>query len=344
MTTFATAKRPAEKQVAEQDLPTKSLEPHPLNPRLDADKNVDELAASIDDIGLIARVVVRPMPDGGYQILAGDRRWRAYKKAGRKTIPCVVRGDLDDEQALVLMARENIDREELNILEQGRAYHNLVAPKNKGGLGLKVIDVAKRFGIPPATIAVLTGALELPAEWQERIAEDGLSFTAVKALVRVADDRQVLAECGRDYEAQPWAWRSAKDFERSVETVRAKLRGGKPERPADDKPIVAPSRPKTETQPAAPAESDEPHADEEPVSVGRGSTKPAPRPLPIPHESAAIAHGDKGETSAATGDRFADLRDNEFFALLAPFLGDRRALEAIGNLALRLAVRTGGAR
>jgi len=348
MTTFV-VKREAEQSPTDQTLPVKSLVPHPMNPRADARKSIDGLAASVADIGLLAPIIVRPAPNGKFQVLAGERRLRAAEAAGQKTVRCTVRS-CNDQEALIIMVRENADREPLTLPEQGKAFANLTLPIKQGGAGMTIAAIAERFKIPPATVSVLVGIVSLPDWWQERIVDAEFSLLAAKALVRVADDATVLDACRRDFETQTWAWRSGRDVERSVETIREKIRGGKPERPADDRPIVAPARPKA--QPVAPAANDEPHDDDphdddEPVSVGRPAAKPAPRPLPLPSHSAAIAHGDRedlAEPRAEAGDRFADLRDHEFFGVLAPFLGDRRALEAIGNLALRLAVRTGGAR
>jgi hypothetical protein len=253
------------------------------------------------------------------------------------------------------MARDNQDREPLNSIEMGRAYYNLVAPVEKGGAGLETLAVAKRFQVSPATVLTYVGALDLPKSWREKIIADELGFTQVKALVKYSEDRQVLNECERNYVQEPWAWRSAKDFVRSVEFMREKLRGEKPKRRADDedRPVVAPARPKAASVGVLPAASG-PSTRSAPTQTAAiapsngapGATPPerrvAPPPLPLGRRPLPVEDEGVEPAGAPPSDgRFADVENHEFFGVLKPFLGDRRALESIGNLALQLAARVG---
>ena len=102
-----------------------SIEPHPDQPRRHFDEAaLDELAASIAARGVIQPVIVRPLPGGRYQLVAGERRWRAAQKAQLHEIPALIR-DLADREVMALALIENIQREDLNPVEEARAYQRL---------------------------------------------------------------------------------------------------------------------------------------------------------------------------------------------------------------------------
>ena len=102
-----------------------SIEPHPENPRVEFEEGaLEELAGSIASRGVIQPVIVRPASGGRYQLVAGERRWRAAQKAQLHEIPAIIR-ELDDREVTALALIENIQREDLNPVEEARAYHRL---------------------------------------------------------------------------------------------------------------------------------------------------------------------------------------------------------------------------
>ncbi|MEY2943614.1 MAG: hypothetical protein RLY97_1628, partial [Pseudomonadota bacterium] len=102
-----------------------AIEPHPDQPRRHFDETaLDELAASIAARGVIQPVIVRPLANGRYQLVAGERRWRAAQRAQIHEIPAIIR-DLSDREVMALALIENIQREDLNPIEEARAYHRL---------------------------------------------------------------------------------------------------------------------------------------------------------------------------------------------------------------------------
>ena len=122
-------------------LPVESIHPNPKQPRRRFDSEAASgLAESIRAQGLIQPVLVRPRPDGGYELIAGERRWRAAREAGVPTVPAVVR-DADDRDTLLLGLVENVAREQLSPVEEARAYATLVDE-----FTLSLGEVAERVG------------------------------------------------------------------------------------------------------------------------------------------------------------------------------------------------------
>ena len=118
-----------------RELFIEQIQRNPDQPRRDFKvEDLEELTASVRERGVISPIVVRPMPGGGdgeYQIVAGERRWRASQKAGRRTIPGVVR-DLDDLEVMEIALIENIQRADLNALEEARGYAAMEARFGRG--------------------------------------------------------------------------------------------------------------------------------------------------------------------------------------------------------------------
>ncbi|MFN3625942.1 MAG: ParB/RepB/Spo0J family partition protein, partial [Hyphomicrobium sp.] len=107
-------------------VPTADVRPSKLNPRKDfRDEDLAELAESIRSKGLVQPIIVRPAEGGGYEIVAGERRWRAAQKAGLHTVPVIAR-DLDDKEVLELAIIENVQRADLNAIEEAAGYRELI--------------------------------------------------------------------------------------------------------------------------------------------------------------------------------------------------------------------------
>lgn len=162
-------------------LPLSSIHPNPMQPRtvFQADR-LDELAASIRANGIIQPIVVR-QHDEGYQIVAGERRWRAAKLAGIAEVPVVVQ-DVADPRMLELALIENIQREDLNPIETAHAYERLSRE-----LGLSHEEIGRRTGKDRTSITNIVRLLKLPKEVQLLVAEHRISMGHARAILGLPD-------------------------------------------------------------------------------------------------------------------------------------------------------------
>ena len=162
-------------------LPVSSLSPHPDQPRRHFDEAMlDELAASIASRGLIQPIVVRPHGHD-YQIVAGERRWRAAQRARLHEVPVVVR-DFDDAETVAMALIENIQREDLNAIEEAQAYQRLA-----GEYGHTQEVLAKIVHKSRSHVANLLRLLELPAQVQSQVVDGSLSMGHARALLGSPD-------------------------------------------------------------------------------------------------------------------------------------------------------------
>ncbi len=162
-------------------LPVSSLSPHPDQPRRHFDEAMlDELAASIASRGLIQPIVVRPHGHD-FQIVAGERRWRAAQRARLHEVPVVVR-DFDDAETLEIALIENIQREDLNAIEEAQAYQRLA-----GEYGHTQEVLAKIVHKSRSHVANLLRLLELPAQVQSQVVDGSLSMGHARALLGSPD-------------------------------------------------------------------------------------------------------------------------------------------------------------
>jgi ParB family chromosome partitioning protein len=170
-----------------RSLPVGSLTPHPGQPRRHFEESaLEELAQSIAQRGLIQPIVVRPHGTG-YQIVAGERRWRAAQRARLHEVPVIVR-DFDDTQTLEVALVENIQRQDLNAIEEAEAYQRLIADfgHTQDALG-KLVHKSRSH------IANLLRLLELPRQVQERVLHGKLTMGHARALIG-APDVETLAD------------------------------------------------------------------------------------------------------------------------------------------------------
>jgi len=169
-----------------QDLDIASLSPNPFQPRQGRPgPEFDELVASIRRHGILQPVVARPA-NGAYQIVAGERRFRAAQAAGLTTVPAVVR-DISDREALEVALIENIRREDLNPMERARAYRRLGAE-----FGLTQEEIGEAVGGSRASISNTMRLLDLPEEVQLAIDQGRLTEGHGRALLAVPDRRRLL--------------------------------------------------------------------------------------------------------------------------------------------------------
>src|SRR5262249_37487695 len=155
--------------------------PNADQPRRTFDEDaLNELADSIRIHGIIQPIIVHPLPDNFFQLIAGERRWRAAQKAGLVRVPAVVRGS--DDSSLELALIENLQREDLNPMEEAQAYEKLIVQ-----FGLTQEEVARQVGKSRVTITNMLRLLRLPPEVQAWISENKLTTGHAKALLSLSD-------------------------------------------------------------------------------------------------------------------------------------------------------------
>jgi ParB family chromosome partitioning protein len=193
------------------NLAVAAIEPHPDQPRRRFDEeSLGELAASIAARGVIQPVIVRPLGGGRYQLVAGERRWRAAQKAQLHEIPALIR-DLNDRDVTALALIENLQREDLNPVEEARAYHKLAEQE-----GLTQADIAKLVDKSRSHVANLQRLLSLPEPVLEHLEAGRLDMGHARALVG-REDAEALAN-------------RAVEQNLSVRDVERLARGGAPRR------------------------------------------------------------------------------------------------------------------
>lgn len=163
------------------------IKPNPNQPRRTFDEEtLAELSASIRELGVVQPLSVRDMGDGTYQIIAGERRWRAAGMAGLASVPAYVRSASDSEVTEMALI-ENIQREDLNAIEVALAFRNLIDTYN-----LTQEKLSERLGKKRATIANHLRLLKLPAEIQLGLRDHKLEMGHARALLSVEDPKQQL--------------------------------------------------------------------------------------------------------------------------------------------------------
>ena len=156
--------------------------PNPSQPRKNfKDEDLKELSSSIKNQGLIQPIIVKPTTDNQYQIIAGERRWRASQLIGAHEIDCVVK-DLDDTNVLEAALIENIQREDLNVIEEASAYKGLIDIKR-----INNETLAKLIGKSSSHVSNILRLLELDEKIQQMVIDGDLSMGHARALIGVPD-------------------------------------------------------------------------------------------------------------------------------------------------------------
>ena len=174
-------------EVAEQnEVPISSISPNPRQPRTVFDEDaLNELIASIKEIGILQPPVVRKVAEGRYELIMGERRFRAAKAAGLKTIPVIIRQTPDNEllrEALI----ENIHRSQLNPLEEAAAYAGLLTD-----FGCTHDELATKLGRSRPLISNMLRLLNLPPTVQRKVAAGVISAGHARALLGLSDDKEI---------------------------------------------------------------------------------------------------------------------------------------------------------
>jgi ParB family chromosome partitioning protein len=165
------------------------ISPSRYQPRKGFDEvKLDELAASIKEKGIIEPLIVRKI-DGGYELIIGERRWRAAQKAGMKEVPVIVR-DVSTGEALELALIENLQREDLNPLEEAEAYKRLMEE-----FQYKQEELAKRIGKDRTTVANALRLLKLPQEIKAYVTDETISSGHARALLGLDNHEEQKMAC-----------------------------------------------------------------------------------------------------------------------------------------------------
>ena len=163
------------------------VRPNPEQPRRQFDeKALSELASSIEKHGVLQPLVVRPMPDGGYEIVAGERRWRAARLAGLAEVPVVIR-ELSDRETAELALIENLQREDLNPIEEALGYRQLIDK-----FGLTQEETAAAVNRSRSAVANMLRLLSLPQPVAELVQTGALSAGHARALLALETAEQQL--------------------------------------------------------------------------------------------------------------------------------------------------------
>ncbi|SFR12549.1 ParB/RepB/Spo0J family partition protein [Desulfoscipio geothermicus] len=162
-----------------QEIKLEKIHPNISQPRKDFNQaKINELAASIKSRGLLQPIRVRPVDGGRYEIIAGERRWRASKLAGLDKIPCVITSNLTEEQVMLEALVENLQRENLTALEKSRGIEYLINDCNR-----TVTDVANSLGISRMQVYRYLNILKLPEHMLETFFEANLNEMHARALL-----------------------------------------------------------------------------------------------------------------------------------------------------------------
>jgi ParB family chromosome partitioning protein len=203
-----------------RELPTELIVPSPTQPRRRFDEEaLQALADSLAERGVLQPVLVRPKPEGTYEIVAGERRWRAAQIAGLATIPALVR-DREDAESIELALIENMAREDLSPIEEARACAALVEE-----LELTREEVGRRVGRSRVAVSNLIRLLDLPEEAIELVQAGTLSEGHGRALL-LAEDHGVRLSLARSAAREGWSVRTVEARARAQNSPTASERAG----------------------------------------------------------------------------------------------------------------------
>jgi ParB family chromosome partitioning protein len=226
---LAVSDEPATEEGDLRHIPVDLVAPNPRQPRRSFDQaSLQALAESVRERGIVQPVLVRPVPGGTYELVAGERRWRAAQIAGMDAVPALVR-PRDDSAALEIALIENMAREDLNPVEEARACAALVEE-----LGLTREEVGRRVGRSRVAVSNLLRVLDLPDEILELLERGELTEGHGRALL-LAEDHGARRRLGREAAREGW----------TVRVLEAKAReanGAKGPRPQRSAPSVHPDQ------------------------------------------------------------------------------------------------------
>lgn len=211
-------------------LDIKSIKPNEYQPRrLFRDDALNDLISSIREKGIIQPVIVRRSGDGSYELIAGERRWRAAEHAGLTSVPAIVK-DAAPAESLELALIENIQREDLNPLETAEAFHRLIQD-----FSLTQDDLSRKVGKDRATVSNYLRILKLPAEVKKMIAAGSLSIGHAKALLQI-ENQKMQTDIARKIVQSGL---SVREVERLAKRLSSPASSGTPRQPVRDPQIAS---------------------------------------------------------------------------------------------------------
>ena len=212
------------------DIDVANIRPNPYQPRQTFEEEaLEELAASIQQLGIIQPITVRSLSDGQFEIISGERRLRASRRAGLEKVPAYIR-EADTEEMLEMAIVENVQREQLNPMEIALGYQRLMEECD-----LTQEKIAKKVGKKRATIANFIRLLKLPPPVQAALRDESISMGHARALIPV-DDKEVQLDILTEIEV---AGLSVRDVERRVRTWQEMLEQGKQSDKATKEPQLS---------------------------------------------------------------------------------------------------------
>lgn len=223
-----------------EDIAVSAIEPNPLQPRLHFDEEaLAELSESVREIGVLQPVLVRPMVDGTFQLIAGERRWRAATRAGLAVIPAIIR-DTDDLGSIERALIENLHRQDLTPLEEAAAYQQLIED-----FSLTHEQVATRVGKSRSAVTNTLRLMSLPPSIQALLADGRLSAGHAKALLGTPD-RAFQEQLARRAVNEQWSVRMLEDAVRdrggAADAGKSDKDGGSPAKVADGAGLTGATR------------------------------------------------------------------------------------------------------
>ena len=207
------------------------IEPNPNQPRREFDEEaLQELANSIREIGIIQPVTLRQVADGRYQIIAGERRWRASQLAGLTTIPAYIR-TVEDENVMEMALVENIQREDLNAIEIALAYQHLAETT-----GMTQARISERVGKSRAAVTNYLRLLKLPAQVQMALKDRDIDMGHARALLSL-DSPSMQIKLFKEVQKQGYSVRKVEELVQQLKNGEDVLGGKK--HSAGDKPQLS---------------------------------------------------------------------------------------------------------
>ena len=210
-----------------REIPIEQIDRNPFQTRgqIDAEA-LQELAASIQANGVVQPILVRPLANGRFQLIAGERRWRASEVAGKKTIPAILR-QVSDEQAMEITIVENLQRADLNPMEQARAFERLGREFH-----MTQEQMAARTGKDRASISNFLRLLKLPGGVQSRVEAGALSFGHAKVLMGL-DHAEEIEKAAQRIIGLSLSVRQTETYIQGLMNPEKKKKEPKPEPPVD---------------------------------------------------------------------------------------------------------------
>jgi ParB family chromosome partitioning protein len=211
-----------------REIPIEQIDRNPFQTRTYVnEEQLAELAASISANGVVQPILVRPLANGRFQLIAGERRWRASKIAGKATIPAFLR-QVSDEQAMEITIVENLQRADLNAMEQAHAFERLSREFH-----MTQEQMAQRTGKDRATVANFLRLLRLPAGVQTRVEKGELSFGHARALLAF-EHAEEIEKAAQKVIALSLSVRQTENYvQGQLNPEKAAKKAAKPEPPVD---------------------------------------------------------------------------------------------------------------